>query len=79
MKIEVHLHTTLGKQNQEGRDRVLIIDLPEKRSIQDILNNLNIDQDPDHLLFVLNGETVGMDQELGDGDVLDLITAISGG
>ncbi|NOR33270.1 MAG: hypothetical protein GQ579_01180 [Bacteroidales bacterium] len=31
------------------------------------------------LLFVLNGRTSELDQKLKDGDVLNLMTAVSGG
>ena len=79
MKIEVHLHATL-RQNISGESwKPIDIELPNGSSIGDILNHLAIEVDPGHLLFVLNGRTTDLDQTLKDGDVLDLMTAVSGG
>ena len=79
MKIEVHLHATLRIKNQEGGWHVVTIELPERKTINDVLDHVQINLEPDHLLIALNGKTAEIDQELRDGDVLNLMTAISGG
>ncbi len=78
MIVEVQLHATLRFENNE-EGQIIRIELPESSSIKNLLEKLSIDMDPDHMLFVLNGRTSGPDQKLEDGDVLNLITALSGG
>ena len=79
MKVEVHLHATLRLVIKEGKGQSIIVELPEYSSIGDLLELMKIDQNPNHMLFVLNGRTTGLDQVLEDGDVLNLMTAVSGG
>ncbi|RLD02176.1 MAG: hypothetical protein DRI65_15120 [Chloroflexota bacterium] len=79
MKVEVHLHATLRLAIKGRKGQVIILDLPENSSIGDLLELMKIDQNPNHMLFVLNGRTTGLDQVLEDGDVLNLMTAVSGG
>jgi len=79
MKVEVHLHATLRLENKESGGQIITVDLPEGSSIKNLLEQLAIDIDPVHMLFVLNGRTSGLDQILKDGDVLNLMTAVSGG
>ena len=78
MIVEVQLHATLRFENNE-EGQIIRIELPESSSIKNLLGKLSIDMDPDHMLFVLNGRTSGLDQKLEDGDVLNLMTALSGG
>lgn len=78
MIVEVHLHATLRFENNE-EGQIVRIELPESSSIKNLLGKLSIDMDSDHMLFVLNGRTSGLDQKLEDGDVLNLMTALSGG
>ncbi len=79
MKVEVHLHATLRLVIKEGKGQVIIVDLPENSSIGDLLELMMIDQYLDHMLIVLNGRTTGLAQVLKDGDVLNLMIAVSGG
>lgn len=79
MKVDVHLHATLRLENKESGGQIITVDLPENSSIKNLLEQLTIDVDPVHMLFVLNGRTSGLDQILKDGDVLNIMTAISGG
>ncbi len=79
MKVEVHLHATLRLAGSGGKKQILILDLPENYSITNLLDQLEIDLDPEHMLFVLNGRTTSIDQILEDGDVINLMTAVSGG
>ncbi len=78
MIVEVHLHATLRFENNE-EGQIIRIELPESSSIKNLLGKLSIDMDSDHMLFVLNGRTSGLAQKLEDGDVLNLMTALSGG
>ncbi len=78
MIVEVQLHATLRFENNE-EGQIIRIELPESSSIKNLLGKLSIDMDPDQMLFVLNGRTSGLDQKLEDGDVLNLMTALSGG
>ena len=79
MKIEVHLHATLRVQNFERTGNPRSIEIPAGSSIKDLLEDLSIGLDFDHLLLVCNGRTADLDQILNDGDVLNLMTAVSGG
>jgi len=79
MLVEVHLHATLRLENQERAGHIIPVDLPESSSINDLLDQLGIDIDPVHMLFVLNGMTSELDQKLKEGDILNLMTAVSGG
>ena len=79
MKIEVHLHAILRMVIKEGKGQDIVMDLPENSTIGDLLELMKIDQDTDHMLFVLNGRTTGLNQVLEEGDVLNLMTAVSGG
>lgn len=76
MNIEVHLHATLRQKNPENPRSV---EIPTGSSIKDLLEDLSIGLDSDHLLLVCNGRTADLDQILNDGDVLNLMTAVSGG
>ncbi len=78
MIVEVQLHATLRFENNE-EGQIIRIELPESSSIKNLLGKLPIDIDPDHMLFVLNGRNSGFDHKLEDGDVLNLMTALSGG
>ena len=79
MKVEVHLHATLRMEKKKPGGQNISVDLPECSTINDLLDQLAIDLDPVHMLFVLNGRTSGLDQKLKDGDVLNLMTAVAGG
>jgi sulfur carrier protein ThiS len=79
MKIEVQLHTTLRRQTPEGILDNLVVELPEGSLLADLLDHLDLGLDPDSILLVLNGRTAALDQELSNGDVVNLMTAISGG
>jgi molybdopterin converting factor small subunit len=79
MKVEVQLHAILRMDNKKSGGQVISVDLPEGSSINDLLDQLAMDIDPAYLLFVLNGRTSELDQKLKDGDVINLMTALSGG
>ena len=79
MKIEVHLHTTLRQESEENKGQVIHLELPSGSTIRDLLEILRIDLDPAHLLFIQNGKTADLNQDIEDGDVISIMTAISGG
>ena len=79
MIVEIHLHASLRLENRERAGQIISVDLPENSSINDLIDQLAIDIDPVHMLVVLNGRTSELDQKLNEGDVLNLMTAVSGG
>lgn len=79
MHIIVHLHSILQRQTPEGLLRRLEVELPEGSTIQELIEHLEIEIHPEHLLFALNGRFAEIDQALADGDVVHLIVPISGG
>ena len=79
MIVEIHLHASLRLENRERAGKIISVDLPENSSINDLIDQLAIDIDPVHMLVVLNGRTSELDQKLNEGDVLNLMTAVSGG
>ena len=79
MKVEVHLHATLRLETRERGGQIISVDMPENSTINDLLNYLEIDIDPAQMLFVRNGRTTELDNKLKDGDVVNLMTAVSGG
>ena len=54
-------------------------DIPEGRAIEDLLNLLYIDIQPEDLLLAVNGCTAFHDHVLEEGGRVDLTPAISGG
>ena len=79
MVVEVHLHTTLQRVEM-GRDRRrLLMELPPGSTLGDVLSQLEIKLEPEHLLLVINGRSAEPEQPLSDGDIIHLIPAISGG
>lgn len=79
MVINVQLHTTLQRQTPEGWVRSLEVNMPEKGTIADLIDQLGITLSPDALLIALNGRVADMHQELANGDQVNLMPAISGG
>lgn len=79
MVIQVELHTMLQIQTPEGLKCCINLTLPEGASMRDVLQHLNIQLDPEHLLLVVNRRVVDPDYLVTDGDKLDIIPAMSGG
>ena len=79
MKITVHLHTILQRQTPEGLVNRLEVSLPSNYTLEDLLQFLEIDLDPDALLLVVNGRVGELNQTLQEGDRVNLMPAISGG
>lgn len=79
MNVTVHLHTILQRQTPEGLVGRLAVSLPEDTTMAGLLDYLEIDLGPEHLLLVVNGRTVELQRVLQDGDQVNLMPAISGG
>ncbi|MCK4977161.1 MAG: MoaD/ThiS family protein [Anaerolineales bacterium] len=79
MKITVHLHTILQRQTPEGLVNRLEVSLPSNYTLEDLLQFLEIDLDPDALLLAVNGRVAELNQTLQEGDRVNLMPAISGG
>jgi sulfur carrier protein ThiS len=79
MKIEVQLHTTLQKQTTEGLQRCIDLELPEGSTIRDVMQALELELAPEHLLLVVEGKVVEEGYVLSEGERVSLIPAMSGG
>lgn len=79
MKITVHLHTILQRQTPEGLVGRLDVSLPTESKVSDLLKILEIKLPVESLLLVVNGRMSEPMHTLHDGDVVNLMPAISGG
>ena len=79
MVITVHLHTILQRQTIEGPVRILDVKTPGGTNLADLLAQLEIKLSPESLLLVVNGRLVDLEHELQEGDVVNLMPALSGG
>ena len=79
MVVRVHLHTVLQRQTDEGRVGWAELHLPHGSTVADVLRELEITLDPESLILVINHRVADTSSSLSDGDLLDLIPAISGG
>jgi len=57
----------------------LEVDLPSQSTMEDLLRQLQIELSPEHLLLARNGRVVDVDQTLQEGDLVNLMPAMSGG
>ena len=55
------------------------VDLAPGSTITDLVQHLGIELEPRLLLFAVNGRVADLDQELNEGDKVNLMVAISGG
>jgi molybdopterin converting factor small subunit len=78
-RITVHLHTILQRQTPQGLKRRLELELPQGTTLADLLARLEIELSPDVMLLVVNGRIVELAYELKDGDIVNLMPALSGG
>ncbi len=79
MKIEVHFHTTLQRQTPQGLQRQTTLEMPPDSTLLDLLQLLEIELDPEHLLLVVDSKVVDETHVLADGEQVSLIPAMSGG
>ena len=79
INITVHLHTILQRQTPQGMISRMDVDLPSGSTLADLLQRLEIDLAPDHLLLAVNGRVADLERVLEDNDTINLMPAISGG
>jgi len=79
MKIEVHFHTTLQRLTRLGLQRQTTLEMPPDSTLLDLLQLLEIELAPEHLLLVVDGKVVDERHVLADGEKVSLIPAMSGG
>jgi sulfur carrier protein ThiS len=79
MIVSVYLHTILQRHTPQGIIRQLEVTLPPGSNLLDLLNELNIELDPEQIMLVVNGIMVDEHALLADGDRVNLMPAISGG
>jgi sulfur carrier protein ThiS len=79
MIVDLHLHSLLQRPSPNGLIRQLEVELPPGATLQELLTRQGIVVDSENFLLVVNSRNVEPDQVLNDGDVVDLIPAISGG
>lgn len=79
MRVTVHLHTILQCQTQDGMISQLEADLAPGSTLAMLLQHLEVELDPEHLLLAINGRVADLDRVLQDGDQVNLMPAISGG
>ena len=79
MKVEVCLFATLGRYLPRGArgDRV-ILEVPDRSTVGEVLASLDIPSDLDRLQ-VVNGHDAAPEQMLRDGDVLSVFPPLAGG
>jgi sulfur carrier protein ThiS len=75
----VYPHTILERHTPQGIVRQLEVTLPPGSNLLDLLGELNIELDPDHIMLVVNGVMADEHTLLSDGDRVNLMPAISGG
>lgn len=79
MQLVVYLHTLLQRQTPSGTQSRVQVEILEGSSMSELLQQLEIDLDPEHLLLVVNGKVVEPERVLQPGDEVHLVPAISGG
>jgi len=77
IKITVKFHSILRHSDANIIDR-LEMDIPKDSTVGSVLQMLQIPKDLD-MVIAINGRSTQGDSILSDGDVLELIPAISGG
>lgn len=79
MQLIVYLHTLLQKQTPSGLQSRVQVDVLEGSTVAELLQQLDINLHPEHLLLVVNGKVVEPERVLQPGDEVHLVPAISGG
>lgn len=75
MRIEVHL---FGTSQRSGRGEPFRMNVPDGASVEWVLRRLSIPLDAP-LFPLIDGERVGKNRVLNDGEVLKLFPLIAGG
>jgi len=79
IRVTIHLHTILQRQTAEGLQRRLELDLTPGTTLADLLERLEIELSPEAMLLVVNGRLRDLDYGLKEGDIVNLMPALSGG
>jgi molybdopterin converting factor small subunit len=79
LKVKVRLHATLRRHTPEGYQNRLEVELEEGAKVASLLELLELDVEPQHLLMVVNRRRVEPEDMLADGVKIDLFPPISGG
>ena len=79
MKITVHLHTVLQQNTPQGLRSKLEMEVPPGTTMGDLYTALSLSMSVEHLLLMVNGKLVELDQPLAAGDDVHFIPAMSGG
>jgi sulfur carrier protein ThiS len=79
MNVTIHLHTILQKQTETGMVSRLEVSFPEGILLADVIKSMDVALPLEALLLAVNGRIAQPDQRLADGDVINLMPAISGG
>ncbi len=79
MKINVRLHATLRKATPEGPQNRLTVDVPDKATVTDLLDALDVNASPEHVMILIGNRRVEPDYLLKESDLVQLFPPISGG
>ncbi len=79
MKITVHLHTVLQQNTSQGPRSKLEMDVSPGTTLGDLYSSLGLTMGVEHLLLMVNGKLVDLEQPLAGGDDVHFIPAMSGG
>jgi sulfur carrier protein ThiS len=79
MNVTVHLHTILQIETPDGTIGQVEAMLPPGSTLADLLEHLEIEMQPEAMLLVINGRMARLEQQLREGDQVNLMPAISGG
>jgi molybdopterin converting factor small subunit len=78
LKIEVRLYATLRAFIPEALNGILSINMSEESTVEDLLNQIQIDKNEVHMLMV-NGTSSSFTQILREGDRVGLFPPVGGG
>ena len=79
MVVTVHLHTILQLRTPAGMVDRLEVTLAYGSTLGDLISQLEIELPVEQMLLVVNHRMAEQNQQLYDGDVVNVMPAISGG
>lgn len=79
MIVTARLNATLRRPTPDGYLNRLTVELEEGATVASLLDALGLDQDPQHLMILVNRRQVDLDHVLSDGDEVHLFPPLSGG
>lgn len=78
MKIEVRLYATLRAFIPEALNGILLVNMSEDSTVEDLLSQIKIDKSEIHMLMI-NGASSSFAQILREGDRVGLFPPVGGG